>query len=59
MSNELWTAEAAMDAPVEALGPDGPVTVSRAVFTDATDVLQALQREADTFRNLHPQEDDR
>lgn len=60
MNADPWdtlTAEMAADPPVTALGPDGgPVTVSGGVWEADTGVLSDLQREADTWRNLHPGE---
>ncbi|HIW68884.1 MAG TPA: hypothetical protein H9878_12310 [Candidatus Dietzia merdigallinarum] len=49
------TADAFADPPVTTDGPDGPVTVSRAVWEDSPGLLADLQREADTFRNLYPE----
>lgn len=52
MSNaDDLTADAAADAPVTVDGPDGPVTVSRAVWEDS-DVLHHVRREADERRRL-------
>lgn len=47
------------DPPTTVAGPEGPITISGAVFTEATDELRDLYREADTHRNLYPDEDTR
>lgn len=49
-----YTASDAADRPVTTDGPDGPRTITGAVWA-TTDVLLDLQREADTFRNLYPE----
>ena len=53
MSDRDWTVADAYDAPVEALTADGhPVTVSAATFTDATEWIDGVRREAENLRRL-------
>lgn len=51
---DYLTADMAADAPVEALTADGRVLVTGAVWEASTGLLERLQREVDTWRNLHP-----
>lgn len=57
MNADDLTADDFADPPVDVLTENGRATVSRAVWDRDTDVLADLQREADTFRNLHPDAD--
>lgn len=56
MNADELRADDFADAPLEAMGPDGPVTVARAVWVP-DDTLADLQREVGTHRNLHPDEE--
>ncbi|MFJ5872314.1 hypothetical protein ACIQD2_14340 [Dietzia maris] len=52
MDADDWNADAFTDPPVTVNGPDRPVSVSRAIWEDATDDLHDTIRRADDLRRL-------
>ena len=57
MNADDLTADMAADPPRDVLTENGRATISRALWEDDTSVLADLQREADTWHNLHPDAD--
>ena len=53
MASDDWSTEELTDPPQAALTADGrPVTITAATFTDATEWIDGVRRDADELRRL-------